>query len=222
MIKNYLKIAYYNFIRNKAFSLINVIGLTLGLACTILVYLWISYEMSFDKYHNDANRIYLMYARIKLSSNLVTQPTTSYALARDLKNMYPEIEAFTSLIPLGDDMLFESLTDGKTQGEKKFLEDTKDGMFADSSLFQVFNFPFIQGNPKTALTAPLSIVLTESMAQKYFGHENPMGKMIKIDNVNTVTVTGVLKDIPYNSHKRFNFLLPISYLRQLTNALDYY
>jgi len=219
MLRNYLKIAYYNFFRNKTFSLINVVGLTLGLVCTILVFLWINYELSFDNYHNEADRIYLMYGKIKLASNTVTQPTTSYALARDLKQMYPEVEAFASLIPIGDDMLFESSIPGKAKGER-FLE--KEGMISDSSLFNIFNFPFIMGNPKTALTNPLSIVLSESMAKKYFGKENPMGKIIRIDNANDFAVTGVMKDIPYNSHKRFGFLLPISYLRKITNGLDYY
>ena len=196
MFKNYLKIAVRNLIRFKGYSFINIVGLAIGVACTLLIVLWVQDELNFDRHHENASRIYRVVIELDMEggSSAYTPPP----LAAALKNDFPEIQQVTRLGP----WVFNRLV---SYQDKSFLEKNIKG--ADGAIFDVFTIPFVQGNPRTALSKPNSIVITESMARKYFGSQDPMGKTISINGPkNMYEVTGVVKDCPENTHFYFDFI----------------
>lgn len=212
MFKNYLKIALRNISRHKGYSSINIAGLAVGMAVCIFILLWVRDELSYDRFYENGDDIYRV-IRIWRKGGEVHNPVTPAALAPALKKEFPEIIDTARFRTVGR-ILFKG-------GGHLFYE--QGGAFTDPAAFSIFTFPFVNGDPQTALSNPHSIVLTESTAKKYFGDENPVGKTAEIKNLlNTTTgdsalndvftVTGVLKDIPVNSHLRFDFLLPIHLL----------
>ena len=204
MFKNYLKITLRNIGRNKAYSLINISGLAIGMACCILILLWIQDELSFDRFHRHANRLGRVIAEVEYSGQR-PWAVTEAPLAQALKKEYPDIVQ-TTRIQLG----------GKFRvryGEKQFNE--IHNIFAEPAFFEMFTFPFIKGNPKTALDGKRSVVITEKMAQKYFGADEPMGKTLNFNDKIDFQVTGVLKNIPKNSHLQFDFILLFNWLENL-------
>jgi putative ABC transport system permease protein len=200
MLKNYLKIALRNLLRQKALSFINLAGLATGMACSILILLWVQEELSYDRFHAHADSIY----RITTDMGGHETARSSVPLAGALKAELPAVKNAVRLRPLNSrSLLFEV-------GERKFEEERV--IFADSTFFQVFSFRLLRGDPKTALVRPDGLLLTERMAQKYFGTADVLGKTIRMGNQTDFEVTGVLQEVPTNSHLQFDFLLPVSFL----------
>src|SRR5882724_11509799 len=183
MLKNFFKVAFRNLWRSKGFSTINIVGLAIGMASAIIILLWIQNEVSYDQFHEKKDRIYEAWNRAIIDGKLLSWNTTPKILARTLEKDLPEVEQSTR-VHWQNTFLF-------TIGDKKFLIP---GNHVDSNFFQMFSFPLVKGDPKTALKETYSIILTEKLAVKLFGKENPMGKTIKIRNEDNFTVTGILKD----------------------------
>jgi len=202
MLKNFFKIATRNLAKNKAFSLINITGLAVGMASAILILLWIQSELSYDQFHEKRDRIYEGWNRAVFSGKLQSWNTTPTAMAAAVQKDFPEVER-TVRVNWPSHYLF-------TAGENRL---TREGNIVDSGFLQMFSFPLLQGDPKTCLNDIHSIVLTEKFAKSLFGDENAMGKVIKIDNKDNFTVTGVLKDLPDNTRFKFEYLLPWAYRR---------
>jgi putative ABC transport system permease protein len=200
MLKNYLKITLRNLKRHKIFSFINIFGLSVGLAFSILILLFVRNELSYDSFHKYADRIY----RISLFENYAKDDQhfnsiTPGVLGPLLKSYYPEIENCIRI----------SREQGKVKyGSKTFMEKYS---LADPGFFKMFNFPLLKGNPDDVLSNPNSVVLTKSYAKKYFGNSNAMGETISIqlnDKYEDFLVTGIAKDVPDNSSIKFNILIP--------------
>ncbi|MFC1724780.1 ABC transporter permease [candidate division KSB1 bacterium] len=194
MFKNYLKTSFRNIKRQKIHSFINITGLAIGIACAILVYFYIRYELSFDKYHENAGRIYRLNLEMDYGDRIRTTARSSPPMGPALSEDFPEIKDFVRLF---------RRTPVVGYGVRHFYETV---FFADQSIFNIFSFNLKKGSPESALKEPRSIVLTEKMAKKYFGNENPIGKTLTIWETRVFTVTGILQDIPPNSHFAFDFL----------------
>ncbi len=202
MLKNYFTIAWRNLLKNKAFSFLNITGLAIGMASAVLILLWINNEVSFDRFHQNKDRIYEAWNRGEFDSKLNCWPYTPKILGITLKKDYPEIEQMSRHYH----GWFVTAA-----GDRKF---SSEYLITDPAFLTMFSFPFIQGNPKTALDNIYSIVITEKMAKKMFGEANAMNKQIKIDS-NNFTVTGVMKDLPTNTRFSFEYLLPWQILKKL-------
>lgn len=211
MLKNYFKIAFRNLWRHKAFSFINIMGLTVGLTACFLIFLFVSFEKSYDSFHSKSDRIYRIVTDLKTPSDDLHIPVTSWAFAPKIKSEMPEVEAFTRVS--GGSFLVK-------KDNLKFQEDEM--LFADSTLFRVFDFKLIQGDPKTVLKDPFSVVLSEAAAKKYFGKENPVGQTLLLSGDNKpATVTGVMKNIPENSQIKTDFLVSMStFTQNLNKGID--
>jgi putative ABC transport system permease protein len=195
MLINYLKITLRNMGRHRLFSLINLVGLVLGILAYLLIMTWVGYEMSFDGFNEHKDRIQRLCVDLEAGSHMI-YPMTMPAAAQLLINDYPEVINAARL-------------EGPTRASIKIGEQTfiEPGVaHGDNSLFEVFSFPFISGDIKNALVEPYTVVLTQSTAQKYFADKDPMGEVIQINGKGDYTVTGIVKDIPQNSHFRFNIM----------------
>ena len=199
MLSNYLKTAVRNLLKYKGFSFINIAGLGIGLACCLLIFLFVQDEMSYDRYHEKADRIYRAGFDAVLNNNASSGVVSCGPLAPALVAEFPEVEAATRVRNYGFPVF--------RYGDKVFSEERV--FWVDSTFVDVFTVPFILGDAKTALNKPASIVLTQSMANKYFGNENPIGKSLNSDNRRDYLVTGVVKDVPANSHFHYDFLASI-------------
>ena len=208
MIKNYIKIALRNLTRHKGYSLINITGLAIGMACCILILLWVQDELRFDRFHKNADNICRVIQDIKFSDYSTTWAITQGPLGPSLKEDFPEIVNFTRVTGRRFRL---------NHGDQSFDEVL--GM-ADGSIFEMFTFPLIEGDPQTALSDPHSIVLTEEMAKKYFGDEHPIGKILKADDQYDFLVTGIMEEFPLNSHFRYDFLIPFIFGRELKYTVD--
>jgi len=202
MFKNYLMIAFRLIKKNKLFSFINIFGLAIGLATCLLILLWINDELSYDRFHQNGEHVYKVVCSDILANDKYA--VTTPALAPALIQEFPEVVAATRYYELGNLVV--------KYGDQKSLED--DVAFVDPQFLTIFSFPLIQGDPQTALSAPLSTVLTESQAQKYFGAEDPVGKTITIAGRYDFKVTGLMEDPPLNSHLRFDMLVPVEFLEE--------
>lgn len=207
MLKNYLKIALRNLWKHKVFSLINVLGLTVGMSACFLIFLYVNFELSYDAFNGKSDRIYRVVTDIKTPSETINTGVTSWAFAPSIKNDFPEVEAFTRVS--GGSFLVR-------KGDIKFQEEKT--LFADSTLFKVFDFKLIKGNPKTALKDQLSIVFTEKAAKKYFGDADPVGQTLLLSGDGLpATVTGVIQDIPENSQIKADMFVSMTTLSQRMN-----
>ncbi len=196
MLRNYLKIAYRSLKRNKGYTFINIGGLAASIAVCLLIVLYVQHELSYDDFHEKTERIYRVVSQDTAGArSAITQPPMGPALVRD----FPEVERAVRLYGRGKTLVCHE--------QQCFYEEA--GMYADPSIFQVFTFPFIQGNPSTALGAPDAVVLTASTAHKYFGDENPMGQTLTLGEDDVHVVTGVVQDVPAGSHFTFDFLTPL-------------
>ena len=197
MFRNYLTVGIRNLLRHKGYSTINVLGLAIGIACCILILLYVQDELSYDRYHEKSDRIYRLVESATVAGRPIEAAVTPPPWAPVMAEEFPEIEQITRLKPPGSRWLIR-------YEENRFYE--RYFVFADSSVFDIFTIPLLQGNAKTALTEPGAVVLSESMAAKYFGDENPVGKVITGDDLYEFTITGIMADMPGNSHFHFDFL----------------
>ncbi|MDB5229862.1 MAG: FtsX-like permease family protein [Chitinophagaceae bacterium] len=204
MFKNFFKVAVRNLVRGKGFSIINISGLAIGMASAVLILLWIQNEVSYDQFHAKKDRIYEAWNKAEFSGDLNCWNTTPKVLARSMERDLPEVEQAVR-VDWGSNFLFGI-------GDKKL---TVPGNIVDSNFLQVFSFPLLKGNPLTVLKDMHSIVLTETLAKKLFSGQDAMGKVIKIDNKENFTVTGILKDLPNNTRFKFEYLVPWAYKRFL-------
>jgi putative ABC transport system permease protein len=196
MLRNYLKTALRNLWKNKGFSAINILGLTIGMASSLLILLWVRNELSYDRFHVHADRIY----RITVDASGFKAAVNPAGMPPGLQAAMPEIHSVIRLAVERSVLL--------AVGTREFEEPGV--LFADSNFLQFFSYPLREGDPKTALQRPDAVLLTAGMAQKYFGSEAAIGKTIKMNNDLLLTVTGILADIPENSHLQFDCVLPMA------------
>ena len=199
MIKNYLKVGLRNLWKNKTFSAINIVGLSAGLAVFLLIVLYVKDELSYDKHNAQSENIYRIDADIFFNGTQFTSSVAPPPLAPTLKKDYPGIVQYVRLRGLGDILVKKD--DQNIQNHN--------AVFADSTFFQVFSIPMIAGNPLTALNEPNSIVIDETTAKKYFNSTDVVGKTLYVDNSVNCKITGVIKDIPPQSHFHFSFIRPM-------------
>lgn len=200
MLKNYFKIAWRNLHRNKAFSFINILGLAVGMAGTILIFTWIDYQFSYDDFHANKNELYKVWMRQDGSDGRVaTGDITSSPLGAALKQDFPEVKA-TARVYWPIDRLF-------TNGDKSIKANGRD---VDKPFITMFSFPFIEGNKEHALDEVNNIVITQNLAETLFGNESALGKVIQVDNKQSCKVTGVVQNPPKNSAFSFDYLISLA------------
>ncbi len=199
MVKNYLTIAWRNILKHKGYALINITGLSTGIACCLLILLYVQNELSYDTFHRDADNLY-RFTREFVGSAPMQFPYTPLPLVPDLQTEFPGIQTMR-VAGNGPWSLIRH--------EQHQFQETRI-YWADSNAFDFFTFPLEQGNPATALATPNSVVITKEMAAKYFGTENPLGKIINVDNTYDLTVTGVMRPLPANTHFHPDFLASFS------------
>ncbi len=199
MFKNYLKLAWRNLFRHKSFSVINLLGLTSGITCTIFIFLWVQDELTFDKSHKNYDHIYQVYATRDFKNQVFTDENMVFPLGFVLNEGIPQIKASVVTTHAEPHVLDYNETRIK-----------KTGFRVSDKFFQLFSWKFLEGNPATALTDPSSLVVTQSTAKAFFGNANPMGKTIRIDNETVLKVTGILQDPPGNSTLQFDFIRPFN------------
>ena len=213
MFGNYIKTGLRTIKRQKSFAFINIFGLSIGLSCTILILLWIHYEFSFDTFHHNKDRICRVL--INYQPKNIYQKFTHGSLGGALKDEYPQIVNATRLYPL-----FPLNKNPLRNGEEAIIAS---GSAADPSFFNIFTFPFLKGNPNTALKGPMTIVLTAATAKKLFDDEDPVGKIISFELWNKwhdVTVSGVIEDIPSHSHIQCGFFIPSGFIKRFRQTID--
>ncbi|MFC1564710.1 ABC transporter permease [candidate division KSB1 bacterium] len=202
MFNNYLKIAFRNLFRYKSYSLINISGLAISMACAFFIFLWVQDELSYDRFHENADEIYRVLIDTKTYG---IWNNTPIPLGPALKNDYPEITNSSRLRPYNgifkkDDLIY-----------------MERGYYVDPEFFDMFSFPLIEGDPQSVLSELYSIVLTEGLARKYFGNENPIGQTINVNNSRDYVIKGIIENTPRNSHLRFDFLVPFEIFRRSDN-----
>ncbi len=204
MLRNYLKVAFRKLWSHKTFSFINIIGLAIGMTACFLIYLYVTFELSYDTFHTKADRIYRIVADIKTPTEIIHGNGPSWPVAPNLKDEFPEVESFVRLS--GDNLLIR-------KGDIKFQEEN--ALYADSAFFHVFDFKLLKGNPETALRDPLSVVFSETAAKKYFGQTNPIGQTLLLTgDALPAKVTGIMKDMPENSLIKTDVLLSMTTVTQ--------
>ena len=202
MFKNYLKIAYRNLIKHKSYSLINIFGLSLGITCCLLILAYIGYELSYDSYHKNADSIYRIASKRTTMGRTQELAVSPGPAGPTMIKDFPEVVDAVRFMP--------TVKRAFAYGDKKFFETGV--LYVDQSVFSVFSFELIEGDPEMVLEAPFTMVITPETAQKYFGNESPVGKIVKWDNNFEYRITGVVKSPPPNSHFTFNVLASFSTL----------
>src|SRR5688572_25036045 len=188
MLKNYFKIAIRSLIKNQAYSFINIGGLAVGLASSILIFLWVADEYSYDRFHENYGSIYKLYQSQQWAQGIGTGNAMPYPMKEAIMNKSSQIKSIV-MTNWGEGNMLQV-------GEKRL---NKYGLSASEDFFTMFSFNMVKGNPATALSEPNSIVLTETTAKAFFDDQDPINKFIKIDNAQELKVTGVIKDIPSQS-----------------------
>ena len=200
MIKNYFKIAWKNLFRNKGFSATNLLGLTIGITCTILISLWVKDELTYDKFHANYNSVYKIYANRDFNNQVFTDENMVLPLASTIEKQIPQIKSAVVTTHRQPHIL--------TYGENKLK---KEGYTVSEHFFDMFSWKFIKGTPATALPDAYSIVLTQSTAKALFGNDDPINKVIKVDNEYDAKVTALAADVPGNSTFQFDFINAFNY-----------
>jgi putative ABC transport system permease protein len=211
MFKTFVKISFRNLWRYKIFSFINVLGLAIGMASCFLIFLYVRFEFSYDSFHRNADRTYRLVADVTNSTGTHPGYQTSAPMARSIKTSFPEVQSITRVIPASVLVVKDDI---------KFQEENT--LWADSSFFSIFDFSLKYGDPQTALIEPNSIVFSETTARKYFGNANPIGKSILLTGLKLhAKVTGVMKDIPENSHIKADMLISmVTYTHTFQPAIE--
>ncbi len=200
MIRNYIKTAFRSLLKNKGFTALNVFGLALGMATCLLIVFYVFDELSFDSYNKKADRIYRINEEIKFGGNENSYAVSPAPAAAALKNDFPEIEQVARFRNQGGNLV--------KKGNQNIKEDLM--IYADHSILDIFTLPMIYGNPATALTEPNTIVITERIANKYFNRTNVVGQVLIFNNTDPYKITGVIKDIPLQSHFHFDFFIAMA------------
>lgn len=211
MLRNYLRTAFRNLWKHRGFSFLNIIGLTIGMVAFFLIFLYVRFELSYESMFSKADRIYRVVADIKTPTETINANTSAWPVPMHMRTEFQEVETATRVNP--DDWLV-------TRGDQHF--DEKDAIDADSTFFAVFDFPLLKGDPRTALRDPNSVVLTQTTAKKYFGDADPMGQSLALGREKLhAVVTGVMKDVPYNTMIRPSMLISMStFIKDGPNSLD--
>jgi putative ABC transport system permease protein len=197
MLKNLFTIAIRNILKDKTYSAINVLGLTIGITCSLFLLLYILDELSYDRYHKNADNVYRIVSNIKEPDNAFTWAVAQIPMGEELRDNYPEVENVVRFFNTGRTLY--------KNGEIEFYED--DFYLADSTVFDMFSYEFVKGDKATALDQPFSLVITEKTAKKYFGEADPVGQSLQNPAKEEFKITGVIKDVPANSHFRFEGLI---------------
>ncbi|MCP4724321.1 MAG: FtsX-like permease family protein [bacterium] len=201
MFRNYLKIAIRDIKNQKAFSAIKIFSLAIGLATSVLILIWVQYELSFDMFHENSDSIYRMASSYEFNGIERTAPWFPRPMGQALKESFPEVIDYARYDHRRN---FDRIQYGDVVDYGSTL------LMTDRSFFEVFDFTFLEGNPETALSDLNSVVITEKMAEKFFGDEDPVGKILLfLDKKIPTKITGVLKNIPENSHIQFDYLVPV-------------
>ena len=213
MFKNYLTITWRNFSRQKLYSTLNISGLVIGLGCFLLIFFYIRDELSYDRFHPDADRIYRLIEHFESDGIGEHSASLPFPTGPALVNSFPgQVERAVRLFNFQS----PTLALANKAADKAFNESQL--FFADSTFLEVFDFALLQGNRATALENPNSILITASMAEKYFGEEDPMGKLLEFQGTQDLQVTGILEDAPLNAHFQYDFIVSFSSLRQWFNG----
>ncbi len=203
MILNYIKMTLRNFRKNRFFYFVNLSGLALGFICFIFIGLYVYDEMSYDRYHEKADRTYRIGIDAMVNGHAVYGAISSAPVAQGLMDEFSEVESSTRFRRLGFPVV--------RYGDKVFSEER--WFYTDSTVFSVFTLPLLEGDERTALTKPNTVVISESVKKKYFGEKSPLGKTLNLDKRQDFLVTGVYKDVPENSHLHYDFLSSMTTLR---------
>jgi putative ABC transport system permease protein len=203
MLKNYIKTALRNIRRNKLYSVLNIAGLAIGVTCCLLILLYVQDELSYDRFHDKADRIFRVNTIIDLKDRHMNFASTAHVQGPMFKDEFPEIENYVRFNYYGSRRVIQY--EDRSFTEEKFI-------WVDNSIFEVFSFKLLKGNPEDALVEPNTVVITEEMAEKYFGKEDPIGKNLRIHNETLYMVTGVMENVPMNSHFRPDFFASFSTL----------
>jgi len=210
MIKNYLKTALRNLWKKKSFSAINIIGLAIGMSVSILMLLFVLNEVTYDRFNDNSQSIYRIALNLDAQGRILNIPSVPAPMGPALVDNFPEVVQTGRLRTRGEALISH---------EEKLIEESGI-IYADSGIFNIFSIDVVQGNPATFLEVPYNLVITEEMAEKYFGSEDPINKALKFDNEDIYTVSGVVKKMPENSHFKFNMLLSLPTLNRTGEPLD--
>jgi putative ABC transport system permease protein len=198
MFSNYFKTALRNIFRHKTYVVINILGLAVGFACSLLIFLFVIHELSYDKFNEKYDRIYRLYLVGKFGESEFKGAWTAAPTAKAFTEEFPEVETAVRMQRWDESLI--------RIDDRKFIESKI--ALADSGFFNVFSMKLLEGDPRSALSEPNAVVLTQSQTQKYFADENAMGKHLRIGNdTNLYTITGIMEDVPENSHLEFNILI---------------
>ncbi|MFZ2907066.1 MAG: ABC transporter permease [Cyclobacteriaceae bacterium] len=197
MFKNLFKIAIRNILKDKTYSAINILGLTIGITCSLFLFMYILDELSYDRYHKNAENIYRVVSHVKEPDNEFTWAFAQAPLGVELRDNYPEVENAVRFFRTGRQLY--------KNGDKQFYE--QDFLLTDSTVFDMFSYEFVKGDPETALDMPFSIVISETIAKKYFGEADALGQALQNQQNEDFKITGVIRDVPANSHFRFDGLI---------------
>lgn len=202
MFRNNIKIAFRNFARQKSYTFLNIIGLSLGMAASLLIIQYVKFERSFDTFHSRANDIYRIQYNGWQNGKLNFESAVAVpAVGPALKNNFPEVEEYTRFLPVSGVIRYEK------QGQEPIAFREERAQFADTLIFKVFDFKLVHGDSRTCLKGVNKVIISESLATKYFQKEEPIGKRFTLDGDQSMEVTGVFKDVPDNSHLKFDFLV---------------
>jgi len=210
MFKNYLKTALRNLWKKKSFSAINIIGLAIGMSVSILMLLFVWNEVTYDRFNEDSQNIYRIALNIDAQGRILNIPSIPPPMGPALMDNFPEVTQIGRLRTTGEALI---------SYEDQLIEESGI-IYADTGIFKIFSIEVVRGNPEIFLEAPFNLVITEEMAEKYFGQDDPMGKTLKFDNEHVYTVTGVVKKMPENSHFKFNMLPSLPTLDRTGEPLD--
>jgi putative ABC transport system permease protein len=198
MIRNYFTLAVRNLVRHRNFSLLNIVGLMIGIVCSIVIFLLVKYEYSFDKFHSRVHRLYRVVTQKNLSGGVDYDMGTPFPMARTLRTEVPMVQNAAAFFEVHDNQI-DVLDDQKNATSRRFNE-PRGVAFAEPEFFEMFDFPWLAGTPRTSLSEPRSVVLTQSMAEKYFGDwKSAVGRFLQLSNQDILTVTGVLANPPSNT-----------------------
>ncbi len=210
MLKNYLVTSIRNLVRQKGFSIINISGLAIGMAISILIFLWVKHELSYNKFNENSERLFRLVQTQHYSSGPLTTPCMPGPIAKDIREEIPEIS---------NSFMYYVLTATISFEDKLFTEEVR---LADPELFDMFTFEFVEGDPDHVFDEINSVVLTEKMTEKIFDKEDPIGKIIKYNEDHSFKVTGIIKETPENSSFRFDICIPFEYIKNFGFTLDRY